>query len=264
MKQILTIAGSDSGGGAGIQADIKAISANGGFAMSAITSVTAQNTVAVTEAFDLPLSLIEAQLNAVFTDFEVASVKTGMLSSSEIVNTVTKKLQEYTPNSIVVDPVMISKSKFSLLKEEAINSLKQELIPIATLITPNIHEAELLAQQEIHSVEDAKKAAKSIAELGCKAVLVKGGHLEDEKATDVLYYKGDWSFFESVWVETKNTHGTGCTYSAAIATHLGQGKNLIEAIQTAKIYITGAIQHALDIGNGHGPTNHFYFMNSSK
>lgn len=264
MKQILTIAGSDSGGGAGIQADIKAISANGGFAMSAITSVTAQNTVAVTEAFDLPLSLIEAQLDAVFSDFEVASVKTGMLSSSDIVTTVTKKLQEYTPNSVVVDPVMISKSKFSLLKEEAINSLKQELIPIATLITPNIHEAELLAQQEIQSIEDAKKAAKSIAELGCKAVLVKGGHLEDEKTTDVLYYKGDWSFFESEWVETKNTHGTGCTYSAAIATHLGKGKNLIQAIQTAKIYITWAIQHALDIGNGHGPTNHFYFMNPSK
>ena len=262
MKQILTIAGSDSGGGAGIQADIKAISANGGFAMSAITSVTAQNTVAVTEAFDLPISLIEAQLDAVFTDFEVASVKTGMLSSSDIVTTVTKKLQEYTPNSVVVDPVMISKSKFSLLKEEAINSLKQELIPIATLITPNIHEAELLAQQEIQSIEDAKKAAKSIAELGCKAVLVKGGHLEDEKATDVLYYEGDWSFFESEWVETKNTHGTGCTYSAAIATHLGKGKNLIQAIQTAKAYITGAIQNAFDIGNGHGPTNHFYFMNS--
>ena len=262
MKQILTIAGSDSGGGAGIQADIKAISANGGFAMSAITSVTAQNTVVVTEAFDLPISLIEAQLDAVFTDFEVASVKTGMLSSSDIVTTVTKKLQEYTPNSVVVDPVMISKSKFSLLKEEAINSLKQELIPIATLITPNIHEAELLAQQEIQSIEDAKMAAKSIAELGCKAVLVKGGHLEDEKATDVLYYEGDWSFFESEWVETKNTHGTGCTYSAAIATHLGKGKNLIQAIQTAKAYITGAIQNAFDIGNGHGPTNHFYFMNS--
>lgn len=264
MKQILTIAGSDSGGGAGIQADIKAISANGGFAMSAITSVTAQNTVAVTEAFDLPLSLIAGQLDAVFTDFDVVSVKTGMLSSSDIVNTVTRKLQEFTPNYIVVDPVMISKSKFSLLKEEAINSLKQELIPIATLITPNIHEAELLAQQEIRSIEDARQAAKSIAKLGCKAVLVKGGHLEDEKATDVLYYQGDWTFFESEWVETKNTHGTGCTFSAAIATHLGQGKNLIEAIQTAKIYITGAIQHALDIGNGHGPTNHFYFMNSSK
>ncbi len=260
MKQILTIAGSDSGGGAGIQADIKAISANGGFAMSAITSITAQNTVAVTDAFDLPIPLIEAQLDAVFTDFEVASVKTGMLSSSTIVETVAQKLREYTPQTIVVDPVMISKSKFPLLKAEAINSLRHKLIPIATVITPNVYEAELLAQQEIQSIDDAKAAAKTIANLGCQAVLVKGGHLDDEKATDVLYYNGEWSFFEAERVETQNTHGTGCTYSAAIATHLAHGKDLIEAIRAAKTYITNAIQHALDIGHGHGPTNHFYFL----
>ena len=260
MKQILTIAGSDSGGGAGIQADIKAISANGGFAMSAITSVTAQNTVAVTDAFDLPIPLIEAQLDAVFTDFEVASVKTGMLSSSMIVETVAQKLREYTPQTIVVDPVMISKSKFSLLKTEAINSLKHVLIPIATVITPNIYEAELLSEQEIRTDDDAKAAAKTIANLGCQAVLVKGGHLDDEKAVDVLYYDGDWSFFEAERIETKNTHGTGCTYSAAIATHLAHGKDLVAAIRDAKTYITNAIQHALDIGHGHGPTNHFYFM----
>lgn len=260
MKQILTIAGSDSGGGAGIQADIKAISANGGFAMSAITSVTAQNTVAVTDAFDLPIPLIDAQLDAVFTDFEVASVKTGMLSSSTIVKTVARKLREYTPEAIVVDPVMISKSKFPLLKAEAINSLRHELIPIATVITPNVYEAELLAEQEIQTIDDAKTAAKTIANLGCKAVLVKGGHLDDEKATDVLYYDGDWSFFEAARVKTKNTHGTGCTYSAAIATHLALGKDLIAAIGDAKTYITHAIQHALDIGKGHGPTNHFYFL----
>ena len=260
MKQILTIAGSDSGGGAGIQADIKAISANGGFAMSAITSVTAQNTVAVTDAFDLPIPLIEAQLDAVFTDFEVASVKTGMLSSSTIVETVARKLREYTPQAIVVDPVMISKSKFPLLKAEAINSLRHKLIPIATVITPNVYEAELLAQQDIQTIDDAKAAAKTIANLGCQAVLVKGGHLDDEKATDVLYYNGEWSFFEAERVETQNTHGTGCTYSAAIATHLAHGKDLIEAIRNAKTYITNAIQHALDIGKGHGPTNHFYFL----
>jgi len=260
MKQILTIAGSDSGGGAGIQADIKAISANGGFAMSAITSVTAQNTVAVTDAFDLPIPLIKAQLDAVFSDFDVSSVKTGMLSSSTIVETVASKLREYTPQAIVVDPVMISKSKFPLLKAEAINSLRHELIPIATVITPNVYEAELLAEQEIQSIDDAKTAAKTIANLGCQAVLVKGGHLDDEKATDVLYYDGEWSFFEANRVETKNTHGTGCTYSAAIATHLALGKDLIEAIRAAKTYITNAIQHALDIGKGHGPTNHFYFL----
>ncbi len=260
MKQILTIAGSDSGGGAGIQADIKAISANGGFAMSAITSVTAQNTVAVTDAFDLPIPLIEAQLDAVFSDFDVASVKTGMLSSSKIVETVAQKLREYTPQAIVVDPVMISKSKFPLLKAEAINSLRHELIPIATVITPNVYEAELLAERDIRNVDDAKTAAETIANLGCQAVLVKGGHLDNEKAIDVLYYNNDWSFFEAARVETKNTHGTGCTYSAAIATHLALGKDLIEAIRAAKTYITNAIQHALDIGKGHGPTNHFYFL----
>ena len=258
MKQILTIAGSDSGGGAGIQADIKAISANGGYAMSVITSVTAQNTVAVTDAFDLPISLIEAQLDAVFTDFDVASVKTGMLSSPAIVETVATKLREYTPPAIVVDPVMISKSKFPLLKEEAVDSLKTALIPLATVITPNIYEAELLAQQDIRNTDEAKGAAKAIAEFGCRAVLVKGGHLTGNSATDVLYYDGEWVFFEAEWVETENTHGTGCTYSAAIATQLAHGKDLVDAINTAKAYITGAIQNALDIGHGHGPTNHFF------
>ena len=258
MKQILTIAGSDSGGGAGIQADIKAISANGGFAMSAITSVTAQNTVTVTEAFDLPISLIEAQLDAVFTDFDVASVKTGMLSSSAIVEAVAGKLREWTPPAIVVDPVMISKSKFPLLREEAIDSLKTALIPLATVITPNIYEAELLAEQDIRSIDDAKRAAKTIAELGCHAVLVKGGHLIGDNATDVLYCDDEWSFFDAERVETENTHGTGCTYSAAIATQLAHGKHFVDAIRAAKVYITGAIEHALDIGNGHGPTNHFF------
>ncbi len=261
MKQILTIAGSDSGGGAGIQADIKAISANGGYALSAITSVTAQNTVTVTDAYDLPIPLIEAQLDAVFSDLDIVSVKTGMLSSSSIVELVSRKLQEYKPASIVVDPVMISKSKYPLLKAEAINSLMHALIPLATVITPNIHEAELLSEQEIVSTDDAKLAAKSIAKLGCHAVLVKGGHLGDNRAIDVLYCEGGWSFFEAERIYTKNTHGTGCTYSAAIATHLGQGKDLITAIHKAKEYITKAIEHALNIGKGHGPTNHFYFLN---
>ena len=260
MKQILTIAGSDSGGGAGIQADIKAISANGGYAMSAITAVTAQNTVAVTDAFDLPISLIKAQLDAVFTDFEVASVKTGMLSSPAIVETVAEKLREYAPPTIVVDPVMISKSKFPLLKEEAIDRLKTVLIPLATVITPNIYEAELLAQQDIRDTAAAKSASKTIAEFGCHAVLVKGGHLTGRSATDVLYCNGEWTFFEAEWVETENTHGTGCTYSAAIATQLAHGKALVDAVNTAKAYITGAIQHALDIGHGHGPTNHFFLQ----
>lgn len=261
MKQILTIAGSDSGGGAGIQADIKAISANGGFAMSVITSVTAQNTVTVTDAFDLPIPLIEAQLDAVFSDFDVSSVKTGMLSTSRIVSAVAAKLREYKPEVLVVDPVMISKSNFPLLKEDAIITLKNLIIPLATVLTPNVYEAELLATQEIISIDDAKSAAKTIAELGCDSVLVKGGHLGDERAIDVLYCNGEYSFFEGEWVNTKNTHGTGCTYSSAIATHLANGKNLDEAIHASKVYITEAIRNSLDIGNGHGPTHHFYFLN---
>lgn len=261
MKQILTIAGSDSGGGAGIQADIKAISANGGFAMSVITSVTAQNTVAVTDAYDLPIPLIESQLDAVFSDFDVASVKTGMLSSQTIVETVARKLGEYNPKVIVVDPVMISKSKFPLLKVEAIDSLKESVIPLATLLTPNIYEAELLADKQIQTIDDAKSAAKTISELGCEAVLVKGGHLGIENAIDVLFWEGKWSYFEAQRIETKNTHGTGCTYASAIATHLADGKNLDEAIHASKRYITDAIKHAIDIGNGNGPTHHFYFMN---
>lgn len=263
MKQVLTIAGSDSGGGAGIQADIKAISANGGFAMSVITSVTAQNTVAVTDAYDLPISLIEAQLDAVFSDFDVASVKTGMLSTSRIVETVARKLQEYKPEIIVVDPVMISKSKFPLLQEEAVHSLKNLIIPLATVLTPNVYEAELLTKQEIKNLNDAKSAAKSIAEFGCYAVLVKGGHLGDEKAIDVLYCDGKYSFFEGERIETKNTHGTGCTYSSAIATYLANGKNLHGAINASKVYITEAIRNSLDIGNGHGPTHHFYLLDKT-
>ena len=207
-------------------------------------------------------------MDAVFTDFAVASVKTGMLSSSEIVAAVSRKLRQHIPQTsggvlskrapIVVDPVMISKSRFPLLKEEAIASLKAELIPLATLITPNVYEAELLAQREIQTNEDAKAAAQAIAALGCEAVLVKGGHLGGALATDVLYFGGEWHFFEAERIDTQNTHGTGCTYSAAIATQLAHGKELTEAICAAKVYITNAIRHALDIGHGHGPTNHFY------
>ncbi len=258
MKQILTIAGSDSGGGAGIQADIKAISANGGYAMSAITSVTAQNTVAVTDAFDLPIPIIDAQLDAVFTDFTVSSVKTGMLSSAAIVAAVSEKLRHYAPPIVVVDPVMISKSKFSLLQADAVENLKTLLIPLATVLTPNIHEAELLAGRVIRDVDEAQQAAETIAALGCHAVLIKGGHLLGEQATDVLYCDGMWSLFTAERIETENTHGTGCTYSAAIATQLALGKDLGDAITAAKTYITGAIRHSLDIGQGHGPTHHFF------
>ena len=260
MKQILTIAGSDSGGGAGIQADLKSIHANGGFGMSVITSITAQNTREVTRAFDLPTDLIDAQIDAIFSDFDVAALKTGMLSSSEIVGTVAEKLREYSPRNIVIDPVMISKSQYPLLKPDAIERLKADLLPLATVITPNVYEAELLAECEIQTIDDAKMAAKVIQEYGCQGVLVKGGHLSGEQSIDVLYADGVFTLFEAERIETKNTHGTGCTYSAAIATHLGLGKDLVDAIQSAKDYITNAIRYSLDIGGGHGPTNHFYFL----
>ena len=260
MKQILTIAGSDSGGGAGIQADLKSIHANGGFGMSVITSITAQNTREVTRAFDLPTDLIDAQIDAIFSDFDVAALKTGMLSSSEIVGTVAEKLREYSPRNIVIDPVMISKSQYPLLKPDAIERLKADLLPLATVITPNVYEAELLAECEIQTIDDAKMAAKVIQEYGCQGVLVKGGHLSGEQSIDVLYADGAFTLFEAERIETKNTHGTGCTYSAAIATHLGLGKDLVDAIQSAKDYITNAIRYSLDIGGGHGPTNHFYFL----
>ncbi len=260
MKQILTIAGSDSGGGAGIQADLKSIHANGGFGMSVITSITAQNTREVTRAFDLPTDLIDAQIDAIFSDFDVAALKTGMLSSSEIVGTVAEKLREYSPRNIVIDPVMISKSQYPLLKPDAIERLKADLLPLATVITPNVYEAELLAECEIQTIDDAKTAAKVIQEYGCQGVLVKGGHLSGEQSIDVLYADGAFTLFEAERIETKNTHGTGCTYSAAIATHLGLGKNLVAAIRSAKDYITNAIRYSLDIGGGHGPTNHFYFL----
>ena len=260
MKQILTIAGSDSGGGAGIQADLKSIHANSGFGMSVITSITAQNTREVTRAFDLPTDLIDAQIDAIFSDFDVAALKTGMLSSSEIVGTVAEKLREYSPRNIVIDPVMISKSQYPLLKPDAIERLKADLLPLATVITPNVYEAELLAECEIQTIDDAKTAAKVIQEYGCQGVLVKGGHLSGEQSIDVLYADGAFTLFEAERIETKNTHGTGCTYSAAIATHLGLGKDLVDAIQSAKDYITNAIRYSLDIGGGHGPTNHFYFL----
>lgn len=260
MIQVLTIAGSDSGGGAGVQADIKSIHANGGYALSVITSVTAQNSLEITRAYDLPSDVIEAQLNAVFTDFEVSAVKTGMLSSLSIVQTVARKLQEFEAENIVIDPVMTSKSKFSLLETEAIDHLIADMISLAKLVTPNLHEAELLAKRKIETLDDAKRAAEIIHSFGCGAVLVKGGHLPGNRSTDVLYDEGEFTLFDEARIETNNTHGTGCTYSAAIATRLALGLNMVEAVAAAKEYITNAIREGLNIGHGHGPTNHFYFL----
>jgi hydroxymethylpyrimidine/phosphomethylpyrimidine kinase len=260
IKQVLTIAGSDSGGGAGIQADIKAMSANGVFAMSVITAVTAQNTEEVTDVFELPASIIAAQIDAVFDDFDVAAVKTGMLSSASIVEVVTRLLRPQHVTNLVVDPVMISKTGHTLLKPEAIDAAKTQLFPLALLVTPNIHEAQQLSGIEIKTLADARRAAKIIHGFGCKHVLIKGGHLPAERATDLLYDGRFFHVFNGEFIDTPHTHGTGCTFASAIAAHLARGKSVNDAVQTAKTYLTEAIRHSLAIGHGTGPTNHFYFL----
>ncbi|MCG3113175.1 MAG: bifunctional hydroxymethylpyrimidine kinase/phosphomethylpyrimidine kinase [Candidatus Manganitrophus sp. SB1] len=264
IAQVLTIAGSDSGGGAGIQADIKAIQANGVFALSVLTSITAQNTKTVVTAFDLPLRVIEAQIRAVFDDFTISAVKTGMLSSKGIVKRVAQLVKEMQVQNLIVDPVMVSKSGYPLLKPEAIAMMKSELFPLAALVTPNIHEAELLTGNKIRTVAEAEEAARKIHLLGGHAVLVKGGHLLEERGCDLLFDGKEITFFRSDFIESQNTHGTGCTYSAAIAAQIASGKTLKQAVQEAKTYVTEAIRHGLSIGHGHGPTDHFYFLPSRK
>lgn len=263
IPQILTIAGSDSGGGAGIQADIKAIQANGGFALSAVTSITAQNTQSVIAAHDLPVELIEQQIRAVFDDFDIAAVKTGMLSSSEIVETVARLLEERKVERLVVDPVMISKSGYPLLREDAVATVRRRLLPLALLVTPNRHEAELLAGIPVRGETDAREAGMRILESGCRAVLVKGGHLDETHSTDYLITAKGVRAYPADRIDTKNTHGTGCTYSAALATWLGRGLELEEAVARSKTYVTEAIRHALAIGHGNGPTDHFWFLRKS-
>ncbi len=260
IKQVLTIAGSDSGGGAGIQADLKAMSANGVFAMSVITAVTAQNTEEVTDVFELPPSIIASQLDAVFDDFEIAAVKTGMLSSTTIVETVVKMLAPQKIGLLVVDPVMVSKSGHPLLQPDAVDAMKIQLLPLAFVVTPNIHEAQQLSGIQITSLADARRAAKVIHGFGCKHVLIKGGHLLSERATDLLYDGRFFNVLKGEFIETSHTHGTGCTFASALAAHLARGRSVLDAAQAAKAYVTQAIRHGLAIGHGHGPTDHFYFL----
>lgn len=260
LKQVLTIAGSDSGGGAGVQADLKAMSANGTFAMSVITSITAQNTTGVTAIHDLPDSIVEAQIDAIFADFDVAAVKTGMLSSASLASMVGRKLQQYHAPWLVVDPVMMSKTGHDLLQADAVDAVKQALIPLADVITPNIHEAERLTGLTIRSLPEARQAAKALHQLGCRHVLIKGGHLLERPATDLLYDGRFFRMYKGEWIDTPHTHGTGCTFASALAAHLALGKPLPDAVEAAKQYVTAAIRHGLAIGQGRGPTNHFYFL----
>jgi len=260
----LTIAGSDSGGGAGIQADLKAMEANGVFATSALAAVTAQNTETVAEAHDLPPALVGAQIDAVAADMEVQAVKTGMLSSPEIIEIVVDRIRAHDLRPLVVDPVMISKTGFKLLKDEAIETLRDELLPQARVITPNVHEAEHLSDVDaIESVADLRTAATALLDTGPEAVLVKGGHLPDaDEAVDVLVDGKETHPVSAPRIDTRHTHGTGCTYASAIAANLAKEYPLQTAVERAKRYVTGAIRHALPLGHGRGPTNHFFHLDA--
>ena len=261
---ILTIAGSDSSGGAGIQADLKAIAANGGYGASVITAITAQNTRGVAEAEAVRTGLVRAQMDAVFTDLRVASVKTGMLASREIIAAVAEGLRAYRPPHYVCDPVMISKTGFALLPRDCVGPLSRELLPLATLVTPNAHEAEALTGMAVKTTEQAEEAGRMILKLGAAAVLVKGGHLAKSPATDLLVTPRGSRTFVAPWVDSPHTHGTGCTYSAAIATQLGRGLSLTDAIATAKQFMTAAIRAGLAVGGGTGPTDPFFFLRADE
>jgi len=257
VPRVLTIAGSDSGGGAGIQADLKTFSAFGTYGMSAITAITAQNTVGVQAAHELPLELIRQQIESVVTDIGVDAVKTGMLSSAPVVEAVAEGVRQYELPNLVVDPVMIAKSGDPLLAEDARETLRDVLLPLATVITPNLHETSALTGMAIETVQDMEDAARALHDLGCQWVVVKGGHLMgDEEAIDVIF-DGERFYRESErFIETPNTHGTGCTFSSAIAAELAGGQDPLKAIRSAKQFITLAIRNALSLGEGHGPTNH--------
>ena len=259
MKTALTIAGSDSCGGAGIQADMKTMTMNGVFAMSAITALTAQNTTGVTGIMEVSPEFLAMQLDAVFTDIRPDAVKTGMVSSDKLIRTIAAKLREYKAENIVVDPVMVATSGSKLIADEAVETLKSELLPIAAVVTPNIPEAEILADMKIASQDDMVKAAEIISEkYGC-AVLCKGGHSLND-ANDLLWNDGNCTWFKGKRIDNPNTHGTGCTLSSAIASNLAKGFTLEKSVERAKDYISGALAAMLDLGSGSGPMNHAFAL----
>lgn len=259
MKNVLTIAGSDCSGGAGIQADIKTFAAHGVYGMSVITAVTAQNTQGVFAVEDISRGVIAKQIEAIFDDIEVDGVKIGMVSQVQTIEVIAEQLRHYAPKIIVLDPVMVSKSGYHLLNSEAEATLIKELLPLAMIVTPNIPEAEVMTNRSIHTLKQMEEAAKAIHQMGAKNVLLKGGHLDSE-ATDILYDGREFSYYSSPRIATKNTHGTGCTLSSAITSNLALGYTLNQSVVRAKEYITIAIQHSLSIGKGVGPTHHFYTL----
>ncbi len=261
MKTALTIAGSDSSGGAGIQADIKTMTMNGVYAMSAITALTAQNTTGVRAIQESTPDFLEQQIDAVFEDIFPDAVKIGMVSSSALIRVIADRLKYYKAKNIVVDPVMVATSGFSLIKTDAVKTLTGELLPLASLVTPNIPEAEVLSGMHIENKEDMLSAAKAIGDTyGC-AVLLKGGHSVND-ANDLLYTNGESRWFEGKRINNPNTHGTGCTLSSAIASNLAKGFDLAESVQRAKAYISGALTAMLDLGKGSGPMQHNFDLTS--
>lgn len=262
MKTALTIAGSDSSGGAGIQADIKTMTANGVYAMSAITALTAQNTTGVTDIMDVTPEFLGEQMDSVFTDIRPDAVKIGMVSSGSLISRIAVKLKEYKAQNIVVDPVMVATSGAKLISDDAIETLKAELLPLADLLTPNIPEAEVLSGRKISGEADMEAAADIISEkYGC-AVLCKGGHKVND-ASDLLCSGGKHLWFRGTRIDNPNTHGTGCTLSSAIASNLAKGFSMENSIERAKAYITGALCAQLDLGAGSGPMDHTFDIEST-
>lgn len=255
MKTALTIAGSDSSGGAGIQADIKTMMANGVYAMSAITALTAQNTMGVSGIFEATPEFVGQQIDSIFTDIRPDAVKIGMVSSKGIIEMIADKLKEYEAINIVVDPVMVATSGSKLISDDAVDELTTKLFPLATVLTPNIPEAEILAGMTITNEEEMIAAAKKISEAFQCACLLKGGHKVND-ANDLLYHDGEYNWFYGQRIDNPNTHGTGCTLSSAIASNLAKGYGLVESVQRAKDYISGALSAMLDLGQGSGPMNH--------
>lgn len=262
-KTALTIAGSDSCGGAGIQADIKTMTMNGVYAMSAVTALTAQNTTGVTGIMEVTPEFLSMQIDAVFTDIRPDAVKIGMVASAELISVIADRLRFYKAENIVVDPVMVATSGSKLIADDAVDTLKRELLPIAAVITPNIPEAEVLTGERITSADDMIAAAERISkELGC-AVLCKGGHSLSD-ANDLLFSGTSYKWFRGKRIDNPNTHGTGCTLSSAIAANLAKGQTLEEAVENAKEYISGALAAMLDLGKGSGPMDHAFALSAKE
>ena len=257
VSRALTIAGSDSGGGAGIQADLKTFAALGVYGSSALTAITAQNTLGVTAVLELPPDMVAAQIDAVMSDIGADAVKTGMLANSGIIRTVAARIGEHAIDNLVVDPVMVAKGGDRLLQEEAVEALRDLLVPLAAVVTPNLPEASVLVGRSVESLEDARRAARDILDMGARSVVVKGGHLEGD-AIDVYYDGRQLREISAPRLVTTSTHGTGCTFASAIAAGLALGMSVEEAVVRAKEFVTEAIRSAFPVGGGHGPLNHFH------